>query len=130
MIYGFALQSGGQVRIQFEVGQGTTVCIDLPQHCGDGERSDDSVRRPDEVPHAAVGETVLVVDDELTDRMLVTEVLNDLGYAALKAEYGRSGLKIASRRHGRTASSRLRSGSAAGPEGAFHHQPCREGRIK
>ena len=30
MIYGFAKQSGGQVRIYSEVGRGTTVCIYLP----------------------------------------------------------------------------------------------------
>ncbi|CAO4135521.1 Blue-light-activated protein [Methylorubrum extorquens] len=27
MIYGFAKQSGRQVRIYYEVGQGTTVCL-------------------------------------------------------------------------------------------------------
>jgi signal transduction histidine kinase len=32
MIYGFAKQSGGQVRIYSEVGKGTTVCIYLPRH--------------------------------------------------------------------------------------------------
>ena len=45
MIYGFARQSGGQVRIYSEVGQGTMVCIYLPRHRGvdDGaEREADS----------------------------------------------------------------------------------------
>ena len=37
MIYGFAQQSGGQVRIYSEVGKGTTVCIYLPRHYGDVE---------------------------------------------------------------------------------------------
>ena len=31
MICGFAQQSGGQVRIYSEIGQGTTVCMYLPQ---------------------------------------------------------------------------------------------------
>ena len=35
MIYGFAQQSGGQVRIYSEVGKGTTVCIYLPRHYGE-----------------------------------------------------------------------------------------------
>mgnify|MGYP002653294254 CR=1 FL=1 len=38
-----------------------------------------------EAARAKVGETVLVVDDEPTVRMLVTEVLEDLGYTAIEA---------------------------------------------
>ena len=37
MIYGFARQSGGHVRIYSEVGQGTMVCIYLPRHHGPAE---------------------------------------------------------------------------------------------
>ncbi len=32
MTYGFARQSGGQVRIYSEVGRGATVCLYLPRH--------------------------------------------------------------------------------------------------
>jgi signal transduction histidine kinase len=32
MIYGFARQSGGQVRIHSKVGKGTRICINLPRH--------------------------------------------------------------------------------------------------
>ena len=35
-----------------------------------------------------MGETVLVVDDEPTVRMLVTDVLEDLGYTAIEAPNG------------------------------------------
>ena len=35
MIYGFARQSGGQVRIYSELGSGTMVCLYLPRHIGD-----------------------------------------------------------------------------------------------
>ena len=34
MIYGFAKQSGGQVRIDSTVGQGTQVCLYLPRYTG------------------------------------------------------------------------------------------------
>jgi CheY-like chemotaxis protein len=37
---------------------------------------------------------VLVVDDEPTVRMLVTEVLEELGYAALEAADGPTGLRL------------------------------------
>ena len=41
MVYGFARQSGGQVRIYSEVGQGTTVCLYLPRHYGEAEDEDE-----------------------------------------------------------------------------------------
>ncbi len=42
MIYGFAKQSGGQVRIHSEIGQGTTVCLYLPRHVGEAESAEAS----------------------------------------------------------------------------------------
>ena len=87
MIYGFVRQSGGQVRIYSEVGQGTTMCLYLPRHIGEAERSKRNGRT---VPrgHTTQGETVLVVDDEPTVRMLVVEVLQELGYTAIEAGDG------------------------------------------
>jgi PAS domain S-box-containing protein len=93
MIYGFAKQSGGQVRIYSEVGAGTMVCLYLPRHIGEAEEAE-AVPDLSEAARAKVGETVLVVDDEPTVRMLVTEVLEDLGYAAIEAADGPSGLKV------------------------------------
>ncbi len=40
MIYGFVRQSGGQVRIYSEVGEGTTMCLYLPRHYGEAEKAD------------------------------------------------------------------------------------------
>ena len=93
MIYGFVRQSGGQVRIYSEVGQGTMVCLYLPRHLGKAEAADLPVELSD-APRAEPGETVLVVDDEPTVRMLVTEVLGDLGYTAIEAADGPAGLRI------------------------------------
>jgi PAS domain S-box-containing protein len=92
MIYGFARQSGGQVRIYSEVGEGAMVCIYLPRHLGPAEAPEDI--RIAELPRASDGETVLVVDDEPTVRMLVMEVLEELGYHAIEAADGASGLTV------------------------------------
>ena len=48
----------------------------------------------DEAPGAGVGETVLVVDDEPSVRMLVMEVLLERGYIAFEAADGMAGLDV------------------------------------
>jgi PAS domain S-box-containing protein len=93
MIYGFVRQSGGQVRIYSEVGQGTTMCLYLPRHYGAEEAAEDPAQLSG-APRAEQGETVLIVDDEPTVRMLVTEVLEDLGYTAIEATDGAAGLQV------------------------------------
>ena len=92
MIYGFVRQSAGQVRIYSEEGQGTMVCLYLPRA---DRAADEDAPGADAVPdRAEQGETVLVVDDEATIRMLVTEVLQDLGYATLEAANGAAAQRI------------------------------------
>ena len=65
MIYGFARQSGGHIRIQSEVGAGTTMCLYLPRYHGK-EAEARSAAGLDVASRAGHGETVLVVDDEPT----------------------------------------------------------------
>jgi CheY-like chemotaxis protein len=93
MVYGFVRQSGGQARIHSELGQGTMVYLYLPRHHGKDEKEEAGAELPG-LPQAQDGETVLIVDDEPTVRMLVAEVLADLNYHAIEAEEGASGLKI------------------------------------
>ena len=93
MVYGFARQSNGQVRIYSEIGKGTTMCLYLPRHLG-AEGGTGGTEMLEGTPRAEPGETVLVVDDEPTVRMLVTEVLADLGYTAIEAADGAAGLKV------------------------------------
>ena len=94
MIYGFVRQSGGQCRIYTEIEKGTSICLYLPRHSEASER-DETLATPLALPErAAPGETVLVVDDEPSVRMLVMELLDELGYAAIEAGDGASGLKI------------------------------------
>ncbi len=92
MIYGFARQSNGQVRIYSEPGMGTTVCLYLPRHLGEAEVEHNRVAVD---PIAAVGVgTVLIVDDEATIRHLVDEVLGEIGYTVIGAADGAAGIKV------------------------------------
>ncbi len=93
MIYGFARQSGGQVRIYSEVGEGTTMCLYLPRHYGEADANEAAPTSP-EPGVAGHGRTVLVVDDEPTVRMLVSEVLEEKGYRVLEAHDGAAGLAM------------------------------------
>jgi len=93
MIHGFARQSGGQARIYSEVGQGSMVCLYLPRHFGEADMACDSGHAMSP-PRASDGATVLVIDDEPTVRMLVSEVLEELGYQVLEAGNGAAGLAI------------------------------------
>jgi PAS domain S-box-containing protein len=93
MIYGFAKQSGGQVRIYSELGQGTSVKIYLPRHMGPAEATPVE-KRMDELPRSEAGETVLVVDDEPTVRMLVGDTLAELGYRGIEAADSASAMKV------------------------------------
>jgi CheY-like chemotaxis protein len=92
MVYGFTKQSEGHLKIYSEQGQGTTIKIYLPRHRG--SVAADESREAAEPPRAEAGETILVVEDEPVIRDLIVEVLRDLGYRALEAADGPSGLKI------------------------------------
>jgi len=93
MVYGFAKQSGGQVRLYSEIDHGTTVRLYLPRHGAEPE-DEDAQPSLEHAPRAGTGETVLIVDDEPTIRLLVTEVLEDLGYSAIEAADSVSALKV------------------------------------
>jgi PAS domain S-box-containing protein len=93
MIYGFARQSGGQIRIYTELGKGTTMCLYLPRHHGDGQ-VDSSADRSADVEQSGDGEVVLVIDDEPTIRMLIVEILQEAGYAVIEASDGPAGLRV------------------------------------
>lgn len=84
MVYGFAKQTGGHVHIDSTPGEGTRITLYLPRNHSTLEESANTPA-PAEVPQAQHGETVLVVEDEAAVRMLVIEVLHELGYAALEA---------------------------------------------
>ena len=92
MVYGFVKQLGGHIRIHSAVGQGASVRLYLPRQQGVVETPAKAATA--DLPRAQSGETVLVVEDEAAVRLLVTDTLRELGYAALEAVDGRSALPI------------------------------------
>ena len=93
MVYGFAKQSEGHLKIYSEVRTGTTVKLYLPRHRGVAPEEEPAAPAQ-RAPRAEAGETVLVVEDEPVVRDLIVDVLQDLGYRALEAADGPSGLKL------------------------------------
>lgn len=92
MIYGFARQSRGHVTIHSVVGEGTTVSLFLPRFAG--EVTADEPLDPALLPHANAGETVLIVEDDPAVRVLVSQVLSELGYAFVEAGDANSAMPI------------------------------------
>lgn len=93
MIFGFAKQSGGQVRVQSKEGRGTTVTLLLPRHTeGEDIAQDTKVATDDS--GAGLGKTVLVVDDEPLVRLLIVDVLEELGYEAIEAGDGPDAMAV------------------------------------
>jgi CheY-like chemotaxis protein len=84
-VYGFVRQSGGQVTIRSELGQGSTVAIYLPRWTGAVAETPAPSAGDGPLPRAREGEAVLVVEDEADVRRLSVETLRELGYAVAEA---------------------------------------------
>jgi PAS domain S-box-containing protein len=81
MVYGFAKQTGGHVRIYSEPGRGAAVKLYLPRASAQAEAV------PPETAGAppGAGEIVLVIEDDASVRLLIVELLRELGYVVLEA---------------------------------------------
>lgn len=91
MVFGFAKQSGGHVKLYSEPNQGTTVRLYLPRWRGD-VIEETSTRSG--APARSHGETILVVEDDPDVRAYTLEALGELGYDVLEAHDGEAGLRI------------------------------------
>ncbi|WP_236192719.1 PAS domain-containing hybrid sensor histidine kinase/response regulator [Pseudomonas glycinae] len=93
MIYGFAQQSGGHVSLDSLPGQGTCVRLYLPRLYA-LEAEQPVIEALTEAPALATGETVVVVEDDPAVRMLVMDLLKELGYLAHEAEDAKGALPL------------------------------------
>jgi PAS domain S-box-containing protein len=86
-VYGIVQQSGGHIRVDTQLGRGTTFSIYFPaaEVAGDGERA--GVSRGVRQASAPRGsETILVVEDEHSICNLLAAELGDLGYRVLSCK--------------------------------------------
>jgi PAS domain S-box-containing protein len=91
MVYGFARQCGGTVRMYSEQDIGTTVCIYLPL-AGKPPRP---AAEPAGIQSAAgPAGKILVVDDEPDLLEIASAHLTEMGYTVLQAEDSASALKV------------------------------------
>jgi PAS domain S-box-containing protein len=90
MIYGFAKQSGGHVKIYSEVDHGTTVRLYLPRQSAVAATATPAI--PMQHDHPRGGEMILVVEDNPDVRAFVVKQLLDLGYRVAEAKDGPSAL--------------------------------------
>jgi PAS domain S-box-containing protein len=95
MVYGFAKQSQGHIKIYTELGHGTSVKLYLPRTEGKSEQSSES---PTTFADLRGSEVILLVEDDTPLREFAKSELANLGYQVLVAENGKDALKIVAER--------------------------------
>ncbi len=71
IVYGFILQTGGDLRIESQIGRGSTITATLPMSTLD-----------EIAPCVPNGQRALVVEDDQKTRQVVVGILENLGYDA------------------------------------------------
>jgi signal transduction histidine kinase len=92
-VLGFAKQSGGGIRIDTRVGEGTSVKVYLPRAAKHGIA--DVVRNSTVLArHPRKGATILLVDDDSAVRDVTASILRELGYVVLEVGSGGATLDL------------------------------------
>lgn len=93
MIYGFARQSKGHVKIYSEIGRGTTVRLYLPRAVHEEEATPSG----GDAETTGGTETVLVVEDDVQVRELAVASLRERGYTVIEAANGHEAVLVLDR---------------------------------
>ncbi len=96
-VYGILMQNGGIVDAQSGIGRGTTVSLHIPSYTGSGPVEEKTV-----FAHAQKGggETVLLVEDELTLLRMGRRMLETFGYRVLAAGGAEEAMALAAGHQG------------------------------
>jgi len=96
-VYGIVKQAGGFIWVYSEPGRGTSFKVYLPRV---DEAAEPTFARPATTEPRRGAETVLVVEDVASVRMVTRQVLERYGYSVLEAPNGETALRLAAKHHG------------------------------
>ena len=91
MVYGFAQQANGELRIYSEPEQGTTVRLLLPRGAADGGRENPVERLTGKTGN---GESILIVEDEIGLLTMMHDLVSSLGYELSTARSAKDALEL------------------------------------
>jgi len=96
-VYNIIKQSGGNIWVYSEPGQGSTFKIYLPRVEQDAVSKDSSSHRDEKIEFPHGKETLLFVEDEVSLRSLSSRILRNQGYTVLEASNGEEALGLVRR---------------------------------
>ena len=94
MVFGFAKQSGGALRIESEPGAGTTARVFFPLQLAEAARAPTGTPTARPLLSTRGLECVLVVEDQADVGALAQHLLEDLGYRVMRAANGVEALAL------------------------------------
>jgi signal transduction histidine kinase/ActR/RegA family two-component response regulator len=99
-VYGFAKQSGGGVRIDTRLGEGTSIKVYLPRATSIGDPVEDTAPVVVREEPRATRQRVLLVDDDTDVREVTAAILAEQSYEVIEAGSGGSALDVLDREGG------------------------------
>ncbi|TGX46587.1 hybrid sensor histidine kinase/response regulator [Sphingomonas naasensis] len=94
MVYGFAQQSGGEVRVDSELGRGTCVEIWLPRAPESDGQTGIEVEVAEVLDGVSITMNILLVDDHDGVRATTAALLEDLGHSVTHVTEGAHALEL------------------------------------